>query len=459
MYLLKKLDKTKGQAMVWTLGCVMSVMSVGAQSQSLKEAVQATKEVDPSLRSSDKNRQATQENFDLAKSRLLPQVYLQGSRQQLTQTTTQDTLLGPQSKTFSGPSVSDQLVIRQGVIRPKDVMGLDLAKAQNDHGENKYLSEVSDAAVRATTAWLELLAAQKQLELNQVFLQSSEEAAKQEKSRFARGDSTKDAMMEAQAQHENAKAIVSESLQNLSAKQLAYSLITKLPHQPMTTRKFPELNLEQIILEDREKLWQKIVMNSPDLAASKLMEKMQNVRLRQAGTDHLPTLDLVASLNKAQNDATATQGYRYQNTQVGVQYNIPIFSGGAVSAAQRQALSIYEAATADSEALLQRMEIEFVNSWATQVGLIQRILASETLRQSAIEQKKATERAMIHGLKTWADRSNAEFNLARRSIDSINTKLSLYKTQLRILRMLPYESDSWQIWINQLNELSVANFQ
>ncbi len=433
----------------------MALMSFNAQSQSLKEVVQATKEFDPELRSSDKNRQAAQENLNLAKSRLLPQVNLQGSRQQLTQTTTQDTLLlGPQSKTFTGPSVSDQLVIRQGLIRPKDVMGLDLARAQTQHGENKYLSEVTDAAVRATTAWLELLAAQKQVELNQVFLHSSEEAAKQEKSRFTRGDSTKDAMIEAQAQHENAKAIYAESFQGFLAKQQAFTLITKLSPEPLKSRQFPTLKLDHLKMENRDKIWQLIVETSPDLMAAKMMEKVQSVRLRQAGADHLPTLDFVASLNKAQNDATATQGYRYQNTQVGVQYNIPIFSGGGVNAAQRQALSIYEAASADRESMQQRMEIEFVNAWATQVGLIERIKAAESLRDSAIEQRKATERAVFHGLKTWAEKSNSEMNVARRSVDVINAQLSYYKSQLRVLRMLPTDELPWQIFLTELDAKS-----
>ena len=449
----KFLNKFKGQDIALALMALLITLNV--QSQSLKEAVQATKEVDPSLRSSYKNRQATQENFELAKSRLLPQVYLQGSRQQLTQTTTQDTLLGPQSKTFTGPSVSDQLVIRQGLIRPKDVMGLDLARAQTQHGENKYLSEVTDAAVRATTAWLEVLAAQKHLELNQVFLLSSEESAKQEKSRFARGDGTKDAMIEAQAQHENAKAIYAESMQGLMAKQQAYTLLTKLTFEPLKGRKFPELKFDTLKMDDRTNVWQRIVEASPDLAAAKMMETVQNVRLSQSGTDHFPTLDLVASLNKAQNDATATQGYRYQNTQVGVQYNIPIFSGGGVNAAQRQALSIYEAATADREALVQRMEIDFVNSWTTQVGLIERIKAAESLKESALEQRRATERAVVHGLKTWAEKANAELNVARRSIDAINAQLSFYKVQLKILRMLPMEELLWQRFLADLDAKSV----
>lgn len=429
--------------------------SSSIHANSLNESVLAALKVDPSLRSSDKNRQATQENYDLARSRLLPQIYMQGSRQQLTQTTTQDTLLGPQSKTFTGPSVSDQLVIRQGLIRPKDVMGLDVATAQTNYGDYKYKSELSDSYVRAVTAWLDVLASQKQLEFNQAMLQSVEEAAQQENKKFQKGDGTRDAMMEAKAQFESAKATVAESSEDLKAKQQTYFLLTRLPSESLLTKNFPNFNLDKFSIQPKEILWQRIQDTSPDLLALVALESVQSIRIKQAGTDHLPTLDLVASLNKAQNDATATQGYRYQNTQVGVQYTIPLFSGGGVNAAQRQALATYEASVADKEALTQRMENEFSSAWSAQQGLIQRVMALESMRLAALESKKAADRAVFYGLKTWAEKSNAEMNLARRSVDAINAQLNFYKTQLRFLKMLPVDDPYWRLFVDRLDELSV----
>ena len=426
-----------------------------ASANTLVESVEAIVKVDPSLKSADKNFQATQENYGLAKSRLLPQVYLQGSRQQLTQTTTQDTLLGPQSKTFSGPSVSDQLVIRQGVIRPKDVMGLDLANAQTDHGLNKYKSELSDTYVRAVTAWLDALVAMKQVDFNKAMLSSVEEAANQEAKKFQRGDGTKDAMIEAKAQLDNAKAILSESLEDLASKQQTYWLLTRLPYENLKSKNFPELNLNNFAIQPRDDMWRRIQDTAPELIAAQALETLQNVRIKQARTDHLPTLDLVASLNKAQNDATSTQGYRYQNTQVGIQYNIPLYSGGGVNAAQRQALATYEAAVADKEALNQRMENEFNSAWASQQALIERVKASNSLKLSALEIKTATDRAIFYGLRTWAEKSNAEMNLARRSVDAINAQLNFYKTQLRFLKMLPVDDPYWRLFVDRLDELSV----
>ncbi len=452
--------KFKSYTLTQTLWGLLSVFFAlnsvsNANANSLMESVEAIVKVDPSLKSADKNLQATQENYGLAKSRLLPQIYIQGSRQRLTQTTTQDTMLGPQSKTFSGPSVSDQLVIRQGVLRPKDIMGLDLANAQTEHGVNKYKSELSDTYVRAVTAWLDVLGSMKQVEFNKAMLNSVEEAANQETQKFQKGDSTKDAMFEAKAQLESAKATLSESTEDMKSKQQTYWLLTRVPYENLKSKKFPDLQLDNFAIQPKEDMWRRIQDTAPELIAAQALEKIQNVRIKQAGTDHLPTIDLVASLNKAQNDATFTQGYRYQNTQVGIQYNIPLFSGGGVNASQRQALATYEAATADKEALSQRMENEFNSSWATQQALVDRVKASNSLKLSALEIKNATDRAIYYGLRSWAEKSNAEMNLSRRSVDAINAQLNFYKTQLRFLKMLPVDDPYWRFFIDRLDELSI----
>ena len=223
----------------------------------------------------------------------------------------------------------------------------------------------------------------------------------------------------------------------------------------MKSKKFPDLQLDNFAIQPKEDMWRRIQDTAPELIAAQALEKIQNVRIKQAGTDHLPTIDLVASLNKAQNDATFTQGYRYQNTQVGIQYNIPLFSGGGVNASQRQALATYEAATADKEALSQRMENEFNSSWATQQALVDRVKASNSLKLSALEIKNATDRAIYYGLRSWAEKSNAEMNLARRSVDAINAQLNFYKTQLRFLKMLPVDDPYWRFFIDRLDELSI----
>ena len=87
-------------AVVIALGVAMPVYAT-----SIQEAFDNAIKVDPALRSSRFNQDANKENTAIARARLLPQISLQGSTNQLTQTTTQDVPGNSSiSKSFTGPS-------------------------------------------------------------------------------------------------------------------------------------------------------------------------------------------------------------------------------------------------------------------------------------------------------------------------------------------------------------------
>ena len=67
------------------LGVAVPVFAV-----TIQDAFDNAIKLDPALRSSRLNQEANNENIAIARSRLLPQISLQGSTNQLTQTTTQD---------------------------------------------------------------------------------------------------------------------------------------------------------------------------------------------------------------------------------------------------------------------------------------------------------------------------------------------------------------------------------
>ena len=182
---------------------------------------------------------------------------------------------------------------------------------------------------------------------------------------------------------------------------------------------------------------------------------MQQSRLKQSEYDHLPTLDLVASYNQAQNDATSTQGIRYQNKQVGIQFSVPIYSGGAITSAQRQQLAVFEASVADRQSLELRIEQDYQNVWASQQSQVDRIAAGEMLLEASIDQLTGAKKALALGLKTWGEVAHAQSAVARRTSDQINNLVTLYKTQLRLLRMLPVDDPYWEQWTELFHAESV----
>jgi outer membrane protein TolC len=437
------------------LGLYILLMTQPGFSQSLSESLLASWGNDPSLQSAAANRVAARENIEIARSRLLPQANIQGSQYNLSQTTTQNTSLGPQSNPFRGTSYNYTFSVRQGILRPRDWVGLDLGKQQAFYGELKFQSAKTDLWFRSSGSWLDLLSAQMNLLTYEKAIQTIAESAKQETLRFEKGDGTKDSMIEAQAQLKQARAMLTDAQFNLSYKLKAYQKITGLEQSDWKNRHLPDEN--QIHFEDfdKDQLWERIEDITPELLASKAVERINEIKAQQSKYDNYPTLDAFGQSTNAQNDTTNTLGYQYKNNQVGLQLSMPLYAGGGLEATKRQAVATYQASIADREALNLKIENQFDGDWASQSGLLERAKAARGLVLAAEEQKRASEFAVKKGLRTWTDVSNAELLLARRASDLNNILVNLFKTQARILSLLPTDDPVWEEWVRLMDLASL----
>ena len=415
------------------LSACLVLCSVAAQAVTLEDAIESALKVDPSLRASKFNVLATEENIAIARSRLLPQVSLQGSSNQLTQTTTQELPTGgSSSRSFTGPSVNHQFVIRQALLRPKELASLRYAELQSQYMELKFKSDIKDLRNRVTNAWIDLLASQLIAQAYEKPLNLMQIAAMQERARYEQGDSTKDAALEAEAQYENSKATHIQAVETLKNKQSAFEKLTKIPALALAEKNLRFDSLPIFTESEKALLWANIQDTSLDIQMAKLQEKMQLERFKMAEAEHKPTLDLLAAVNLAQNDATSTQGYQYRNRQVGVQYTIPLYGGGGLVAGARQASLAYEASLAESEALLVRLENDFDSSLGLVVANSSRQKAMVIGLASGKEQLNSNRRSFELGVKSIAESANAELSFARKMTEVITVTQEYLKNLLKL---------------------------
>lgn len=417
---------------------VTGIASIGMNTQAvtLNDAIESAMRVDPSLRASKLNHQAMEEQIAIARSRLLPQISLQGSSSQLTQTTTQDLNAGGSvERSFTGPSINHQFVIRQALLRPKEMSALRFAELQTQFTSLKSKADTIELKTKVFYAWIDLISAQQITQAYQRPLQFVEIFAKQEQARYDQGETTKDAAIEAEALYESSKSAHLQSIEILKAKQRAFENLTKIPSNALLGK---SLNFEsELTLTEfqRTSIRESFLESSVELQMAKLQEQMQLERLIMAEADHKPTVDVLASINLAQNDATSTQGYQYRNKQIGVQYTIPLFAGGGISAAVRQAKYAYQASNLDLEATETRIVNEFDSAWAVVVGnhlryksLLITVLASQ-------EMVSANKRAYELGIKNISDLSSAEVSLSKKTIDLISTIQEYLKSKYKIKKI------------------------
>ena len=455
--LLGQLHSGNSVRSFWCIAVAVLLLatSEGVFSQSLNNTLQAAWGNDPSLQSAAANRVAAKENIGIARSRLLPQANVQGSNSNLSQTTTQNTNLGPQANAFRGTSYNYTLSIRQGLIRPRDWVGLDLGRQQAFYGELKFQSAKSDVWNRAANAWIDLLSAQMTKMTFTKAIQTIAESAKQETQRFEKGDGTKDSMIEAQAQLKQAKAMLSDAELNVKSKLKAYQTLSGLDSSDWMDRRLPNENRINFNAFGKEVLWERIEDETPELLAAQAVERINQIKSQQSKYDTYPTLDAFGQSTNAQNDTTNTLGYQYRNNQVGVQLSYPLYAGGGLEATKRQAIATYEASIADRESLSIRIQNQFDGDWAAQAGFFEKANAAQALVLAAQEQKKAIEMGIQLGLRTWTDLSNAVLLLARRETDLNSVLVNLYKLQSRILSLLPSDDPAWEEWVRQLDLASL----
>lgn len=428
--------------------CALAVaLALPAFAVDLTEALRAAELSDPTLAAASANRDAAIENIAIARARLLPQVNIQSTAQRLDQVTTN--ALG--SNQFEGPSRSASVQLRQGLYRPRDWRGVDVGKAQAEFGEYKLASAMSDLWLRTATAWIDVLAATAVRDAYRLPVASAESAAQQEKRRLQLGDGTRDAAAEAAAQLAEARAQLVNAEVDLRGKRQAFLLLTRLEASGFDSLRVPALDRLPPGLPSEDEALARIIDTNPELLALRAAETVAQRRLHQASADHLPTLDLLGSKTNAQNDSTNTLGTRYRNEQFGLQLQIPIYAGGGVRAVERQLSAQFAAASAERNAMEQKVRTQVSGDFQLLHGLRERLRSAQELVAASLEQKRGAELALRGGLKTWADVYSADQVIARRTADTVGLATAVLKVQARVLALLPVADPAWSQWTGQVS--------
>ena len=105
--------------------------------------------------------------------------------------------------------------------------------------------------------------------------------------------------------------------------------------------------------------WEKLALaNNNTLAATRLAVENQRLEIQRNRAGHAPRVDFLATYNKGDSESLNQLGIESTNRQLGVQVNIPIYSGGGISSATRQAAANYGRAQAEFDARRNEILVE-----------------------------------------------------------------------------------------------------
>lgn len=423
------------QAKVWRCiaGAALACVTVSAWGFDLVNAYRAALENDASFRASRSALQAARENVPQARAGLLPQVSANAQRtrnnidrsDQLSNGATLD-------RNFYYSAESASLALRQPLYRRLNWAQLSFAEAQVAAAEASFEKDRQDAGLRVAQAYFEVLFAQTKVRLLEAQVEAFTGQLKLAERAFATGSGTRTDIDDARSRLLQAKAGLTEAKYALeNARRTLASLIGKTPPPlaDVVPARLPLAPPEPAALDH----WlRQMEAANPELASLRHQVEMARQEIEKQRAGHHPTLDLIAGRQYGSSDSVNTTGTRYTNDYLGVQVAIPIYGGGGVSAAVRQAEANLDKTQFQLDAARQRIGVDTQKFFHGVAQGGEKVRAFEAAAEAAEQAVVSTRKGFEAGTRTQVDILNALQRVAEAAQDLAKTRyeLLLYRMQL-----------------------------
>jgi outer membrane protein len=236
------------------------------------------------------------------------------------------------------------------IYRPQNWDALDQAKLAVTGAEATFAQARQDLILRVTQAYFDVLAAQDNLEAIAANKRAVAENLAQAKREFEVGTKTIVDTTEAQARYDQIIAQEQVALGDLVVKRSALRAVIGRDAGDLTPlRDTP--TLEPPTPADVEAWAKRAEEGNPNVTFAQANAQIAQIETQRNRDAHKPTLDLVASAARTKSSGSATLPMASTTTSgtIGLQLNVPIYSGGLIQSRVREALANEERSRYDLE--------------------------------------------------------------------------------------------------------------
>jgi outer membrane protein/protease secretion system outer membrane protein len=412
--------------------CVLASPAV----MDLRQIYQAALEQDAIVRAARAAADVGRERLPQAKAQLLPSVTANVGKNSNDLNTTSPNLLG-QSTTTNDKYLSDNrtLQLRQPLVNMQRWLQFEQAKSVVNEAEATLDREYQNLVVRVAGAYFETLMADEQLGL--VLAQKATYTALVDaaKKGLSAGSGTRTDIDDAQSRLDMAMAQELEARQNQDLTRRQLQLLVNQPVMAIAKLNVPALKLSSPQPASLVDWTLKAEQNSPEIKAlqARLEAARQEVKKAQAG--HFPTLDAVAQWSNSGSENITRINSRYENKSIGLQLNVPIYSGGYVNSTIRQAVAEQTRAEESLEALRRDLGVRVHREYRGVSEGVMRVRALEQAVRSTEQMMKSTQMSLKAGSRTQLDVLNAQqqYTLAMRDLAQARYVYLMSKVRLASL--------------------------
>ncbi len=405
------------------LACALAGAAVASWAQALtmdlKQVYQAALEQDATIRASRAAADSGRERLPQARAGLLPQISASAGRNNNNLDTTAPNILGtPVTTNDKYLSDNKTLQLRQPLVNIQRWLQFQQAKSVVEEVEANLDRDLQNLVVRVAGAYFEALMSDEQLDLVLAQKKTYTALVDAAKKGLAAGSGTRTDIDDAQSRLDMAAAQELEARQNQDLARRQLQLLVNQPVDQIAKLNVAALRLSAPMPANLDDWTRKAEQASPEIRAmqARLDAARREVSKAQAG--HLPTLDVVAQWSNSGSENITRVNSRYENKTIGLQLNIPLYSGGYVNSTIRQAVAEQTRAEESLEALRRDLGVRVHKEYRGVSEGVLRVRALEQAARSAEQMMKSTQMSLTAGSRTQLDLLNAQqqFTLALRDL-------------------------------------------
>lgn len=386
------------------IGASFSQLAAAANLTDTFHAAQAS---DPAYASAQASYRAGLEKLPQARAGLLPQISASASA---IHNNTDSSAFGKLDYTTKNAAIQ----VLQPIYRKQSYTLYAQAQQQISVAEAQLSSADQDLVLRVAQAYFDVLQSQDALRFIQAQQAAIAEQLAQAKRSFEVGSATITDSNEAQARADLSNAQEIAALNDLDLKRRALNRI--VGSAPGTLAVLG--NTLQPVAPSPASLdaWiARAEAGSSQLKAQRAAFNIAQLEIERNRAGHYPTLDAVASYSDARDQNFGNFQVNNKTTQIGLQFNLPLYQGGLVNSRVREAVANQDKARADLEDT--RRQIDLTTSQAY-LGVT-----------SGAAQVKALEQALVSS-QTSLNSSKLGLEVGvRTTLDVLNAQQQLYATQ------------------------------
>lgn len=370
----------------------------------LQDAYQAALGHDPKFRAAQKDLEASAESRAIGRSYLLPEVTFGASRGR----NALDRTVGRTSDSLNYDSSSAALQLRQPLFNREFAARYRQGEVQARYGEVQFAIRNNELILRMLEAYTNLLLTYEQVNLAEAQASAYAEQLRSSERAFKLGEGTQTDVLEARASHQLALAQIIEARGGLdnAASILSGIIGPDLKAAPRHLgRQFDFVKLDPDSLDK----WQVTALDrSSEIELRRQVVRNASEQLAIATAAQYPRLDLTASISRSESDSINTINQTNAQKSIGLQLNVPLYSGGRTSAQVRQSEATLGRAEAELADITQEIEVELRRQFNALQGGAQRIDALGKALDSATLLIEATRKSVLGGVRVTLDVLNAE---------------------------------------------------